>query len=287
MTLDDLRQALHSLQQPTVIAFTASKGGVGKTVTTANVAAALARIHAATDVPGRVLVVDADSQCGTIDALRDPDVPTDPDRTLGAVLADTTRRVRVRETIRKSRWDPERIHFVDSNYLTLEEAADRLPLVPNWRMRMRELLAGVQGQYKWILIDTTPRPRDPLAQIAWIAADYLVVPTSMYHLGMDGIPRLDAILSALHRTLGKPRPVILGYLVTMMRAGVPTLVETERSFRELLGPLVLRTAIPLNNDLAQAFSARQSVFDFNSRASGAIAYGAVTEEIISRVAANQ
>lgn len=287
LNLDELAEKLASIRGTTTIAFTASKGGVGKTTSVVNIAAALARIHAVTQVPGKILVIDADPQTGSVGALGNLESAVDPERTLGALLTDTEHNVRAWDCVAASPWDPDRLHYMISSYATLERAADELPAVHNRTVRLRDALAPIRNAYRWILIDTTPRPREILGQNAWACADYLVVPTNMQHLGMGGIPRLDAALNELHKAQGRSRPQILGYLINMMRAGVPAQVRNEQDFRSHLKSMVFRTVIPENNAVAEAFSFGQSVFAYNPRAAGALAYGHVTMEIISRVSANQ
>ena len=186
-----------------------NKGGVGKTTTTINLAAGLARRGK------RVLVVDLDSQGSASLALgidRGDLEPSSAGLLFGEVAAS--------DVIR-----PSSVEGLDliSGSLRLADADTRLADMSQRHKRLLNALEPIEADYDVILMDCAPST-SLLSVNALVAADAFIIPVSPSYLSLEGVISLGEVVKNVRMGLGDAAPV-LGVLLTMVNAPMASLMR--------------------------------------------------------------
>ena len=248
-----------------IIAIANQKGGVGKTTTAVNLAAALAA------APKRVLLVDLDSQgnatMGSGVDKREV-VASTCDLLLGEVTAE-----QVRVTA------PEGYDLLPGN-IDLTAAEIQLMDQGEREQRLKRALAPIRDQYDFILIDCPPA-LSLLTLNALAAADSVIVPMQCEYYALEGLSALVETIEALRSTLN-PALEIEGVLRTMfdVRNNLANAVSAELTAH--FGDKVFRTIVPRNVRLAEAPSHGQSILGYDRSSRGGVAYVGLAGEVIRR-----
>ncbi len=246
-----------------IIAIANQKGGVGKTTTAVNLAAALAQ------APKRVLLIDLDAQGNA---------------TMGSgvdkrELAGSTCDVMLEE-----------MHAVDVIVRTAEGfdlmpgnndlTAAEIELMdePGREQRLKRAIETVRSRYDFILIDCPPA-LSLLTLNALTAADSILVPMQCEYYALEGLSSLLQTIDALKAKLN-PDLDIEGVLRTMfdVRNNLANAVSADLTAH--FGDKVFRTIIPRNVRLAEAPSHGQSIVGYDKGSRGAIAYLGLAGEVI-------
>ena len=252
-----------------ILAISNQKGGVGKTTTAVNLAAALAARGR------RVLLVDADPQGNASSGLGH----TRDQVTMG--LYDVLLGFRDLDSVRQ----PTHVDRLDLVPATGDLVGAEVELVSEARRehRMRKALADAQETYDDILIDCPPS-LSLLTVNALTAADAVLVPLQAEYYAMEGLGELLRTIRAVQRGLN-PTLSREGILITMHDARNNLCKEVERQARALFGDEVFTTVIPRNVRLGEAPSYGRSIVDYDPRSAGAQAYLALADELLARRAA--
>ena len=248
-----------------IIAIANQKGGVGKTTTTVNLSAALAR------TPRRVLLVDLDPQGNaTMGSGVDK-------RTLQASLTEVLLdEVPVREAIIRS---GDGYDLLPGN-IDLTAAEIRLMDAEGREHKLKQALATVREGYDFILIDCPPA-LSLLTLNALNAADSVLVPMQCEYYALEGLSALLDTIDALKDRLN-PDLEIEGVLRTMfdVRNNLANAVSAELTTH--FGDVVFRTIIPRNVRLAEAPSHGQSIIGYDKGSRGSVAYLGLAGELLRR-----
>lgn len=251
----------------TVIAVANQKGGVGKTTTTANLGASLAKLQQ------RVLLIDLDPQGNLTAALG---LNRDVENTIAQALLD---RALPMPILQVEHHNGPGLSLVPSAIpLATTEAALMTKL--GRELRLRDQILSVAERYDFILIDTPPS-LGLLTINALVAAHCVIIPTEARFFSLHGLQMLEeSIREILYLN---PDLKVLGILLSKLDRRLREERAVAAFLRERWGDLVFATEIGTNSKILEAGSAGASVFDYPGAEKAVEGYLELAREVMSRV----
>jgi chromosome partitioning protein len=250
-----------------IVAITNQKGGVGKTTTAINLAAALAAADR------HVLLVDGDPQGNASSGLGITEL-NGP--SLYDVLID---RVPARDAIHRGLHLPK----LDVLPATPDLAGAEVELVNEERResRMAEALLPERSNYDYILIDCPPS-LGLLTVNMLAAADSIVIPLQCEYFALEGLSQLLRTVQMVKERL-KPDLTVDGVLLTMYDSRLNLSRQVAEDAREHFGSIAFETVVPRNIRLAEAPSYGKPILSYDIGSVGAAAYMAVAKEFMQKM----
>ena len=249
-----------------IIAVANQKGGVGKTTTAVNLAAALAIEDQ------RVLLVDLDPQ-GNATMGTGIDKYQLEHSTCDVLLGQSLIESVIQETALP------KLHVLPANSeLTAAEVG--LMNRPQRERRLEIALESVRDNYDYVIIDCPPS-LNMLTLNALVAADGVLVPLQTEYYALEGLSSLMETIEQI-RTSANPRLCIEGLLRTMHDARNNLGAEVSAQLLGHFGDKVYRTVIPRNVRVAEAPSFGMSVIEYDKNSRGAAAYAVLALEVLKR-----
>jgi len=247
------------------IAITNQKGGVGKTTSSINLSAALAKTKK------KVLLIDLDPQGNA--TMGSGINKQSLQHTINDVLL---KQVAITAAIEKSGAGYDLLPANGS--LTIAEVA--LLQAESREYRLKEILSEIKDTYDFIIIDCPPT-LNTLTVNALVAANSVIIPVQCEYYALEG---LSALLETIKQISVNANPdlAIRGLLRTMYDGRNRLAVDVSEQLLQHFGDRVFRTVIPRNVRLAEAPSHGLAAIHYDNKSQGALAYLTLAGELLRK-----
>ena len=252
--------------QSLVVAVANQKGGVGKSTTTINLGASLAKRGE------RVLIVDLDPQANTTSGLG-----IEHDAILASIYDVLLRDVPMEDVI-----EPTSVRNLLAVPSHIDLAGAEIELVPQLsrETKLRAALKAVEGEYDTVLIDCPPS-LGLLTVNALAAASEVLIPIQCEYYALEGLGQLIKNVGLVRQNLN-PQLEIEGVVLTMFDGRTTLSADVVAQVRAHFGEQAYRTVIPRTVRLSEAPSYGEPIENLDAMSRGAIAYRELGKEFRRR-----
>ncbi len=247
-----------------VMAVFNQKGGVGKTTSVINLAAALGRLKK------DILVVDIDPQGNATSGLG-----IDKNSLQGSIYDVLINDMDIKKIIHET--SSEKVYIAPSN---VELAGAEIELIgrDNREIVLKNALMEVSKDYDFVLIDCPPS-LGLLSINGLSASDSVIVPIQCEYYALEGVSQLMETIMLVKRSLN-PSLEIEGVILSMFDGRTNLSIQVVEEVKKYFKGKVYTSIIPRNVRLAEAPSHGLSVIDYDPKSKGAEAYSELAEEFL-------
>lgn len=249
-----------------IISLANQKGGVGKTTTSINLAAALAAEGK------KVLLIDADPQANTSSGLG-IEIRELEHTIYECLVMDIDPHTAITATSRPN------LDLIPS-HIDLVGAEIEMLNIDDRENILKKVLAPLRPKYDYILIDCSPS-LGLITINALTASDSVIIPVQCEFFALEGIAKLLNTIKIIKSNLN-PALRIEGFLLTMYDGRLRLSMQVHDEVRRHFGDLVFNTVISRNVRLSEAPSHGMSVLEYDRNSKGAKNYINLAKELIRR-----
>lgn len=249
-----------------IIAIANQKGGVGKTTTAINLAAACARQGK------RVLLIDLDPQGNSSLSFLDLGTVEGSAYELFTEMNDPWERFTYETPVKNLDIVPARINLAK---LEAKLVGDFDAI-----FRLRDRLDQVRGKYDVVFFDTPPT-LGLITVNALVAATHVLIPIQSSYFALEGT---DDLLETIEKVRARPNPEldILGVLITLFDRRTALSKDVESHIRNVFGKKAFKTIITRSVRLEESPAHKETIFTYAPNSSGAEEYAKLCKEVLKR-----
>ena len=250
-----------------IICIANQKGGVGKTTTAINLSAALAAKSKKT------LLVDCDSQANATTGIGIDKAGLEENLYHGLIGEADAADIIVDTEIKALKVMPSRVELIGFEVEMMSS--------PGREKILRNLLAGLDGSFEYIIIDCPPS-LSLLTLNAMTASDSVLIPLQSEFYALEGLGQLLQTVKRIKISLN-PNLKISGILLTMFDKRTNLSFQVAEEAGKYFYDMLFKTRIPRNVRLGEAPSFGRPILLYAPSSSGAKSYQAIAKELISDV----